>query len=282
MKSLRAVFGEVYPDPVRVVSVGPVPHSIDELLAAPDREDWMRLSVEFCGGTHMDNTGEADTFTIVSEEGTAKGVRRITAYTREAAKAAQDAAAEFEKRVEAAAGLTDVAALDQEISAMRMDVDAVVMDYVRKDGIKKRIDALKDRVLAAEKETVRIKTEAALKWVEGLALGAETRHLVEVVDVDGDTKAVDAAMKALGARATELPILLLSRSAGGDRVSCLAVVPASRAAQADAREWVNAALEHCGGKGGGKADRAQGAAKDASGFDKAVAAARAFAAGKLA
>ena len=42
--------------------------------------------MEFCGGTHLDNTKEAATFCIVSEEGTAKGVRRITGYTREAAR----------------------------------------------------------------------------------------------------------------------------------------------------------------------------------------------------
>eukprot|EP00292_Cryptomonas_paramecium_P002063 CAMPEP_0113686664 /NCGR_PEP_ID=MMETSP0038_2-20120614/15427_1 /TAXON_ID=2898 /ORGANISM="Cryptomonas paramecium" /LENGTH=975 /DNA_ID=CAMNT_0000607035 /DNA_START=18 /DNA_END=2945 /DNA_ORIENTATION=- /assembly_acc=CAM_ASM_000170 len=281
VKTLRAVFGEVYPDPVRVVSVGPVAHTINDLLATPDKEDWMRLSVEFCGGTHMDNTAEAGTFTIISEEGTAKGVRRLTAYTREAARAAQDAAAEFEKRVDSAGEIKDVAALDAEISAMRMDVDAVVMDYVRKDGIKKKIDALKDRVLAAEKEQLKIKTEAAVQWAETLTVAEGTRYLVQVVDVDGDTKAVDAAMKALNARVPELPVILLSRSAGGDKVSGLAVVPASRAAQADAREWVNAALEHCGGKGGGKPDRAQGAAKDAAGFDKAVKAAQDFAAAKL-
>ena len=42
--------------------------------------------MEFCGGTHLDNTKEAATFCVVSEEGTAKGVRRITAFTREAAR----------------------------------------------------------------------------------------------------------------------------------------------------------------------------------------------------
>ena len=35
---------------VRVVSVGPIPHTIDELVANPDNDDWMKLSVEFCGG----------------------------------------------------------------------------------------------------------------------------------------------------------------------------------------------------------------------------------------
>jgi alanyl-tRNA synthetase len=69
---VRAVFGEKYPDPVRVVSVGtadPV-HSITESTA-----------VEFCGGTHLDRTGKIGLFKIVSEESVARGVRRITAVT---------------------------------------------------------------------------------------------------------------------------------------------------------------------------------------------------------
>ena len=73
ISGLRAV-DEVYPDPVRVVSVGP---SIDELLAEPAKEDRKSYSIEFCGGTHLGNTGEAEEFVILSEEGIAKGIRRV-------------------------------------------------------------------------------------------------------------------------------------------------------------------------------------------------------------
>jgi alanyl-tRNA synthetase len=57
-----ALFGEKYPDPVRVVSMG-------------------QFSVELCGGTHLTNTGQVGFLKIVSEEPVAKGVRRVVAMT---------------------------------------------------------------------------------------------------------------------------------------------------------------------------------------------------------
>jgi alanyl-tRNA synthetase len=79
INGLRAVFGEVYPDPVRVVAVGA---DIDAILADPSSEAWPGHSVEFCGGNHMANTAEAEAFSIVEETAVAKGIRRISAVTR--------------------------------------------------------------------------------------------------------------------------------------------------------------------------------------------------------
>ena len=70
---VRAVFGEKYPAPVRVVTIsGHAP----ELTQADDT-----ISCEFCGGTHLERTSQVGLFQIVSEESVAKGVRRITAIT---------------------------------------------------------------------------------------------------------------------------------------------------------------------------------------------------------
>lgn len=68
---VRAVFGEKYPDPVRVVLIG---------AERPEQADG-RMSVEFCGGTHLARTSQAGLFKIVSQENVAKGVRRVTAVT---------------------------------------------------------------------------------------------------------------------------------------------------------------------------------------------------------
>ena len=89
--ALRAVFGETYPDPVRVVTCGP---SVDQVVADPLNELWKEHSVELCGGTHLTKTSEARAFSLVAEGALAKGIRRITAVTGDAAyKAAADAEA---------------------------------------------------------------------------------------------------------------------------------------------------------------------------------------------
>jgi alanyl-tRNA synthetase len=75
ISGVRAVFGEKYPDPVRVLLIG---------AESPDKATRAN-SVEFCGGTHLHHTGEAGFFKIVSQEGVAKGVRRLTAVTGQGA-----------------------------------------------------------------------------------------------------------------------------------------------------------------------------------------------------
>ncbi len=71
LPGVRAVFGEKYPDPVRVVMIGP------ESAALATHDD----SVEFCGGTHLRRTGPIGFFRLLSQEAVAKGVRRVTAVT---------------------------------------------------------------------------------------------------------------------------------------------------------------------------------------------------------
>jgi alanyl-tRNA synthetase len=89
IRGLRQVFGERYPDPVRVISVGA---DVQRLIAEPDREEWQDVSIEFCGGTHLNNTSEAEDFVLVEESGIAKGIRRIVGLTKIGAREARNRA----------------------------------------------------------------------------------------------------------------------------------------------------------------------------------------------
>ena len=72
IQGVRAVFGEKYPDPVRVLSIG-----CDDPQVKADES----IPIEFCGGTHLERTSQVGLFKIVSEESVAKGIRRIVALT---------------------------------------------------------------------------------------------------------------------------------------------------------------------------------------------------------
>jgi alanyl-tRNA synthetase len=93
INTLRAVFGEKYPDKVRVVSIGaPITEEDaraagepDWLLKSPKDPRWMDYSVEFCGGTHVPRTAEIQDFVLVAEESVAKGIRRVVGITGEKA-----------------------------------------------------------------------------------------------------------------------------------------------------------------------------------------------------
>merc|ERR1712150_7069 len=85
IQGLRAIFGETYPDPARVLSVGA---AIEDLVDATGGVDAFQNSVEFCGGTHVQNIWHIEQFVLISEEAISKGVRRIVGVTGNRAKQA--------------------------------------------------------------------------------------------------------------------------------------------------------------------------------------------------
>ena len=66
LSGVRAVFGEKYPDPVRVIAIG---------TTDPRKDASPQYSIEFCGGTHLSSTGQAGFFKVIGEEAVGKGVR---------------------------------------------------------------------------------------------------------------------------------------------------------------------------------------------------------------
>lgn len=128
--SLRAVFGERYPDPVRVISVGA---DVQALLADPQNPKWNEMSVEFCGGTHLTNASQAEDFVLVEESGIAKGIRRIVGLTKEGAKAARGRAATLLYRLstlEAMKGGANLLSQSKAIKIEVLDILPLLLSYL--------------------------------------------------------------------------------------------------------------------------------------------------------
>jgi len=121
INGLRQVFGEKYPDPVRVISVG---KDINELILDPSNDNWNNYSIEFCGGTHLSNTKDAELFILIEESGIAKGIRRITGLTRKKALDAKFKFQEFLKKVNDASLLSN-AELSVAIKSIKIEVYSI-------------------------------------------------------------------------------------------------------------------------------------------------------------
>src|SRR5262249_2659668 len=140
INSLRAVFGEKYPDRVRVVSIGA---SVSDLLANPANAAWRQYSIEFCGGTHLKRTGEVNTFRLIEEGGVAKGVRRVTAITGQRADQAQREAQSVGKAIESAEHLDD-AALGARMIELVARLDSTELPVLEKTRLRARLDTLQE------------------------------------------------------------------------------------------------------------------------------------------
>jgi alanyl-tRNA synthetase len=162
IEGVRAVFGETYPNPVRVVSVGV---EVDDLLANPKNPDWRKISVEFCGGTHVDQTGLIKDLVIVEESGIAKGIRRIVAYTGDAAHEVQRIAVEFNNRITALEAMPHNAEKEQEAKTIQNDLNQLVVSTLTKEDLRTRFTKVQKAILEEQKKKQKAESKTALDAV---------------------------------------------------------------------------------------------------------------------
>ena len=233
-----ALFGEKYGDQVRVLSMG-------------------EFSIELCGGTHVNRTGDIGLFKIVTEGGVASGVRRIEALTG-------DAALNYVDTLER--NLSQVAQL------LKSDYDSVE-DKVRilsesRRKLEKELEALKAKLAFASCDELLSQAQE----LNGLKLLAAR---LEGADVNTLREAVDRLKHKLGSAAVVLA------SVEEDKVRLVAGVSADQTKRLKAGELVNAVAQKVGGKGGGRPDMATAGGNDPSQLDAALAAAAEWVRGRL-
>ncbi|MBB5040252.1 alanine--tRNA ligase [Prosthecobacter dejongeii] len=231
---IMQLFGEKYPENVRVVQIGGKPLALDG------------YSMELCGGTHTRHTGEIGLFRLIGEGAVAAGVRRI----------------------EAIAGLEAYHAARADADLLKLLAGKVSAQGV--SDLEKKIDNL----LAQQKELEKAlkaaqQREASGKAKELLATAENNVLIANLGDVDGDyAMAVNDALKGV------FNGVIVLASIGGGNVTLMATVSKEHQAKVQAGKIIQTIAPIVGGKGGGKPDFARGGGKDVSKVDAALAEAR--------
>lgn len=237
-KGAMALFGEKYDERVRVLSMGD-------------------FSTELCGGTHASRTGDIGLFRIISESGTAAGVRRIEAVTGEGAIATVHADSDR---------LNEVAHLLKGDSNNLADKVRSVLERTRQ--LEKELQQLKEQ--AAAQESANLSSKAidvnGVKLLVSELSGVEPKMLRTMVD---DLK------NQLGST-----IIVLATVAEG-KVSLIAGVSKDVTDRVKAGELIGMVAQQVGGKGGGRPDMAQAGGTDAAALPAALASVKGWVSAKL-
>jgi len=233
-----ALFGEQYPDEVRVVEIG-----------GP-------FSLELCGGTHVERSAQIGPVTILGESSVGSGVRRVEAYV----------------------GLDSFRHLAKERALM---AGLASMLKVPSEEVPARVANLVEKLRAAEKELEKVRLANARAAAANAANAAEQIGRVRVV-----AQRMAAGMTAADLRtlvgdvkgklgSDPAVIALIAEGDNGTVPYVVAVNPAAQDLGLSANDLVKRLGAEVDGRGGGKADLAQGSGSNAAGIDAALAALRA-------
>ena len=229
-----AMFGEKYGDVVRVVSVGDV-------------------SVELCGGTHVDNAGDIHLFKIASEQGIAAGVRRIVAYTSAGAFAylrEREAESRYVRERFKAASLEEIEEKLEKVAATEKDL--------RKQIEKLNSASAGNEVEEMLKAATLIGTTPVIAW-ECSADEQGVKKLREIAD-------------QVRAKASNAVLVVGVKGQGDGKVHLLAAVGKDAPKNVNAANIIKDLSTFIEGRGGGKPDMAQAGGTKPEGLADALAA----------
>ena len=229
-KGAMALFGEKYGDIVRVVTVP-------------------GFSMEFCGGSHVENTAKIGMFKIVSEGSSGAGVRRIEAVTGHGA-------------------VAHVNETEEMVKGLAASMKCRVAD------VPTRLEALQAELKAAQKKAEELAGEIAKAQVSDVADKVKDVKGVAVLAQKVNADSMDALRNLGDQMRDKVGGVVVLAAAIGDKVSILTMATKDAVAKGvHAGNVVKAVAKICGGGGGGRPDMAQAGAKDASKIDEALSAA---------
>uniref|UniRef100_A0A671TCR5 Alanine--tRNA ligase n=1 Tax=Sparus aurata TaxID=8175 RepID=A0A671TCR5_SPAAU len=248
INGLRTV-DEVYPDPVRVVSVG---LSVSDLL--DDQTDG-RTSVELCCGTHLLQTGAIEDLVIVSERQMVKGISRVVAVTGREATRAREAGQVLSQDVDSlSARLSGSAPLSLDSA-----VDNFSLHCVLQAVDNTPIPQWQRRELQIHLRAMQRNSNTTVRKLETREAAARAQALLEKngrkdVQVDAvETDSLSVVMKTvnrLSAAAPRSYVMLLAHQGHSGKVLCACQVPKVTMTRVTS-DWALAVCRHLGGSAGG-------------------------------
>ncbi|XP_011926782.1 PREDICTED: alanine--tRNA ligase, mitochondrial isoform X5 [Cercocebus atys] len=271
---------EVYPDPVRVVSVGvPVAHALD-----PASQAALQTSVELCCGTHLLRTGAVGDLVIIGDRQLSKGTTRLLAITGEQAQQARELGQNLAQEVKAATerlsqGSRDVAEalrLSKNIGRLIEAVDTSVMPQWQRRELLATLKMLQRRANTAIRK-LQI-GQAAKKTQELLERHSKGPLIVDTVSAESLSVLVKV-VRQLCEQAPSTSVLLLSPQSMG-KVLCACQVAQGAMPTFTAEAWALAVCSHMGGKAWGSRVVAQGTGSTTD-LEAALSTARAYALSQL-
>ncbi|GAW24701.1 hypothetical protein ANO14919_142920 [Xylariales sp. No.14919] len=269
---LRAVFGETYPDPVRVVSIGV---DVDDLLADPTNSKWHNYSVELCGGTHVKSTTSIKDLIVVEESGIAKGVRRIVAFTGERAREAQREAQRFTEKLEQIEKLSFGPEKESAVKAASVELAAITISTLDKGVLQDRFGKVQRQVIDEQKKRQKAESAAALRtvqdffkenpdskvWVGHLGISANAKALSDVLNHFKVSKSPEDKARS---------VYVFAGSSGETVMHGVHVGQYLTDKGLTAEAWADVVLSVIGGKAGGKGTTRQGAGAHPEKLDEAI------------
>jgi len=209
IKGVRAVFGETYPDPVRVVSVGV---SVEDLLQDVQNTEWNDVSVEFCGGTHVDKTGEIKKLVILEESGIARGIRRIIAVTGQTAYDVQRVAALFGEKLDSLGKLPFSPEKEERSKRLRTELNELSISLITKKKLNDQFTKIATSILDAQKAATKAANKKVLETVTNYFSAEENqdkKHLIVKLPFSTSGKAVAEAIKYVSTKSKDKTVYLI-------------------------------------------------------------------------
>lgn len=278
ISSLRAVFGETYPDPVRVVSVG---RPVEDLISNPESAEWKNYSVEFCGGTHVAKTGDIKQFVIIEESGIAKGIRRIVALSGSEALEVQRIAADYEGQLALAAKMPTSPAKEKKLKELGVSLKTLQISTIEKNLLSSKFNAtekvMKDELKLKSKKDTQLVLDLVSKH---FSENGEVNFFAAHVDIPTNSKAITEAINVLKKNKSEKVLYLITGNEE-NKLGHACYVPDCLLESVKPQDVTAKSSHFIGGKTGGKGNIVQGNGLKLDEVEKAVEAVNEFLATKL-